>query len=60
MRIVHCNNKPFREKDIITHTKMYYLYILYYCEGINENMFNVLIGERKTTSVPCSHGLKRG
>lgn len=57
---VNCNNKPFREKGIILHINMYYLYILYDCGRINENMFNDLIDERKVMSVPCSHEFKRG
>ena len=52
----NCNNKPYREKGITLNSKMNYLYILYN----KVNMFNVLIDERKATSVSCSLGLKKG
>ena len=51
----HCNYKPYREKGVTLNFKMNYLYILY-----EVNMFNVLIDEKKATSVPCPLGWKNG
>ena len=51
----HCNYKPYREKGVTLNSKMNYLYIPY-----EVNMFNVLIDERKATSVSCSLEWKKG